>query len=257
MAELKLSACIEMIFNDVPQFTDRIAKVAECGLPAFEFWGWHNKDLPAVRACANQYGLTIAAMCCDSTGALVDPHNTEAWAAGARESIGKAKEFGVPTLIVTTGNELALPRAEQHAAIVAGLKEVAPEAEMQGLTLVLEPLNLLVDHAGYYLSTSAEGFEIVREVNSPRVKLLYDIYHQQITEGHLISTITKNIDLIGHFHVADNPGRHEPGTGEINYVNVLKAIAETDYDGYIGLEYRPTGDPAETLAQVKAIAGVE
>ncbi|MBM3474741.1 MAG: TIM barrel protein [Armatimonadetes bacterium] len=256
MADLKLSPCIEMVFNTVPEFVDRIDRVADCGLPAFEFWGWHNKDLPAIRERADRLGLKIAAMCCDSTGALVDPANTAAWIEGAKESIGKAAEFGVPTSIVTTGNELDLPRAVQHEAIVAGLKGAAPEAEAQGITLVLEPLNIRVDHKGYYLSTSDEGFDILREVGSPRVRLLYDIYHQQITEGHLIPRITENIDLIGHFHCADVPGRFEPGTGEINYVNVFRAIAETSYEGYIGLEFRSTGDHGDAVKATKRIAGV-
>ncbi len=256
MADLKLSPCIEMIFNNVPTFVDRIDRVADCGLSAFEFWGWHNKDLPAVRERADRLGLQIAAMGCDSTGALVDPNNTAAWVEGAKESIGKAVEFGVPTAIVTTGNELPLPREVQHAAIVAGLRAIAPVAEAKGITLVLEPLNIRVDHGGYYLATSDEGFEILDEVGSPRVKLLYDIYHQQITEGHLIPRITANIDRIGHFHCADVPGRFEPGTGEINYVNVFRAIAETDYAGYIGLEFRPTGDHGEAVKSTKRIAGV-
>ena len=88
------------------------------------------------------------------------------------------------------------------------------------------------------------------------MKLLYDIYHQQITEGNLIQTITRNIDLIGHFHLADVPGRHEPGTGEINYVSVFRAIANTTYGGYIGLEFAPTGDHAAALASTKKIAGL-
>lgn len=256
MADLKLSACIEMIFNNVQPFEDRIDRAAECGLPGFEFWGWQGKDLPVIRERADNLGITLAATGCGAQGALVDPENSERWAEAARESIVKAKEFRVPTLIVTTGNEMDIPRENQHAAIVAGLKGAASEAEAQAITLALEPLNVLVDHKGYYLSTSAEGFEIVREVGSPRVKLLYDIYHQQITEGNLIPTITSHIELIGHFHVADVPGRHEPGTGEINYENVFKAIAGTDYDGFIGLEFRPTGDHAAALEVTRKLAGV-
>jgi hydroxypyruvate isomerase len=139
------------------------------------------------------------------------------------------------------------PRHEQRANIVAALKAGAPIAEEAGVTLVLEPLNVLVNHKGYYLATSAEAFDILREVDSPNVKLLFDIYHQQITEGNLIANITANIGLIGHFHAADNPGRNELGTGEINYANVFKAIAATGYAGYVGLEYLPLADPAETL----------
>jgi len=119
--------------------------------------------------------------------------------------------------------------------------------------LVIEPLNVLVDHPGYYLTTSAEGFEILDEVDSPNVKLLYDIYHQQVTEGNLIATITSHIAQIAHFHVADVPGRHEPGTGEINWVNVLRAIDEAGYAGYVGLEYMPTGATVESLEYIKAV----
>jgi hydroxypyruvate isomerase len=110
-----------------------------------------------------------------------------------------------------------------------------------------------VNHKGYYLATSAEGFEVIREVGSPAVKLLFDIYHQQITEGNLIANIRAGIDLIGHFHTADNPGRNELGTGEINYRNVFKAIEETGYQGF-GLEYAPIADPAETLKGALALA---
>ncbi|NSW54785.1 MAG: TIM barrel protein [Armatimonadetes bacterium] len=257
MAAIKLSACIEMIYNQVPEFPERIVKVADCGLPAFEFWGWKNKDLDAICAKAKETGMTLAGFSCESVGALVDPTNTRTWIEGAKESILKAKEVGVPTLIVTTGN--AIPDVSmwaQHDSIVSGLRGIAPFAEEQGITLVLEPLNIAVDHKGYFLSSSAEGFDILRAVNSPNVKLLYDIYHQQITEGNLIATITANIDLIGHFHVADVPGRHEPGSGEINYTNVFRAISETSYDRYVGLEFKPTGCHREALEAVKKFAGV-
>src|SRR4029077_17233792 len=114
-------------------------------------------------------------------------------------------------------------------------------------TVVLEPLNVLVDHAGYYLVTTAEGLEIVDEVASPNVKLLFDIYHQQISEGNVIRNLTENLAKIGHVHAADNPGRHEPGTGELNYAVIFRALDAAGYDGHVGLEYRPSTDPAETL----------
>ena len=127
---------------------------------------------------------------------------------------------------------------------------MAEEAEV---TLVLEPLNILVDHPGYFLTSSREGFEIVEQVDSSAVKLLYDIYHQQITEGSLIATITSHIELIGHFHAADVPGRHEPGSGEINYANVLAAVDEAGYEGFIGLEYAPTAGTPQTLEHILGV----
>lgn len=255
MAAIKLSACIEMVFGNEPDFLARIGKSAACGLPGFEFWGWHGKDLAAIKAQAGELGIATATFCCDAPGALVDAANHDAWVAGARESIAVGADYGVPTMIVTTGNELDRCRKEQHAAIVAGLKAIAPAAEAAGITIVLEPLNILTDHAGYYLSTSQEGFEILREVGCPRVKLLFDIYHQQITEGNLIVNIRRDIDLIGHFHMADVPGRHQPLTGEINYENVFKAIADTDYAGFVGMEFAPTGCHAEAVKTTMKLAG--
>ncbi len=252
MAQLKFSVCIEMIFNELP-ILERPAAVAAAGMPAIEFWGWKNKDLAALKKAADAAGVQIAGFCVETSVPLVNPETTVQWIEEAQESVAEAQRWGVPTLIVTTGQELALARQTQHEAIVAGLKGLAPIAEQANVKLVLEPLNVLVDHKGYYLSSSDEGFHIIEEVSSPNVKLLFDIYHQQISEGNLISRITQNLDKIGHFHVADVPGRYEPGTGEINYRNVFARIAETDYEGFVGLEFRPTGDPTTALYNVRKL----
>jgi hydroxypyruvate isomerase len=140
--------------------------------------------------------------------------------------------------------------------VVEGLKAIAPYAEEKNITLSLEPLNVLVDHAGYYLVTSEQGFQVIDEVGSPQIKLLYDIYHQQITEGNILATICANMDKIGHLHVADVPGRQEPGTGELNYQNIFSRIADSDYQGYVGLEFKPSTTSEEALAKVLKIAGL-
>jgi len=148
---------------------------------------------------------------------------------------------------VVTGNEIpGQTRAEQHARIVAALKAAAPLAEAAGVQLVLEPLNILVNHKGYYLTTTTEAAEIITEVGSPNVHILYDVYHQQITEGNLIDTIRANIRLIGHIHVGDVPGRKQPGTGEINYKNVFQAIRDTGYAGFVVFECGLT-EPVELV----------
>ena len=256
MANLNFSVCIEMLFNDLDVLA-RPAAVAAAGLPAFEFWGWKNKPMDDLKAAADAAGVKIAGFCCDGIVPLVDANTTADWVANSHASIDEAKRLGVSTLIVTTGQELPdVCRDAQHEAIVAGLKGLAPYAEANDITLVLEPLNIRVDHKGYYLSTSDQGFAILAEVASPNVKLLYDIYHQQITEGHLIPRISAGIANIGHFHVADVPGRHEPGSGEINYANVFQAISDLGYDRYVGLEFSSTTTAAEALAKVKKIAGL-
>lgn len=262
---MKLSVCICTVFREV-DFVKRIAKVKEAGLPAFEFWGWNGLDLDAVVAAKKAAGIELAAICVDSAdpamkqawpkGILVNPEMLPIFVAAARESIAVAKRLGSPTLIATVGNDQpGLSPWQMHDSIVSGLKAVAADLEDAGVTLVLEPLNTLVNHKGYYLWSSREGFDICRAVASPNVTLLFDIYHQQIMEGNLIQNITENMALIGHFHSADVPGRHEYGSGELNYANILAAIDKAGYQRFVGLEYNPTGDSAASLAQIKRIVG--
>ena len=236
---IKYSACIEALYRDLP-FIDRIEKVAAVGMKAFEFWGWGNKDIDAIKAAKDEFGLEVATFGADVGGPLVDPSNRDKLPEALKRSAEVAHKLDCQRMLVTTGNEIqGVRRGEQHQSIVDGLRAAAEIVETEGITLCLEPLNILVNHKGYYLYTSAEGFQIIEEVDSPNVGLLYDIYHQQITEGNLIATITANIDKIAHFHVADVPGRHEPGTGEINYRNVFKSISDSGYDGFVGLEFWP------------------
>jgi hydroxypyruvate isomerase len=251
---IALSGCIEALFRDLP-YPDRIKAVAELGVPAYEFWRFADKDLDALAAAADSTGLTCAGIVCDTGGPLVDAGNRENIASSVAESIEAASRVRCKTMIVTVGQELeGVSRKDQKQSIIEGLKIAAPLVEKAGITLVVEPLNVLVNHQGYYLATTAEAIEIADAVGSPNVKLLYDIYHQQITEGNLIDTITANIEKIGHFHMADVPGRHEPGTGEINYEQVFRAISETTYNGYIGLELWSIAPEKEALADTIAWA---
>lgn len=253
---LKLSPCIEMFWPETP-FADRIPKVAALGFSACEFWGWWDKDLDAVEKATKDTGLDVA-VCCVRTAfsspvtPMLGPDGVGPFVEAIKDCLAVQKRIGCRTFIVTTGNEIeGISRAAQHAACVAALKAAAPVAEDAGVTLVLEPLNLLVDHAGYFLSTSKEGFEIVDEVGSPAVKLLFDIYHMQISEGNLTPNICNNIAKIGHFHVANHPGRHEPACGEINYPHIFSRITELGYDRYVGLEFSPSA-PAATESILKA-----
>ncbi len=256
---LNFSVCIEMIFRrdaqgkDAP-IADRIARAAEAGAPAVEFWGFNNKNADEIAEATRKHGLKVATMS-SGGGNLVDASKREQYVAGVKQGIEFAGKIGVTTLLQTVGQELlGVPREAQHQSIVEGLKAVVPLIEKAGITLVVEPLNVLVNHKGYYLVTTREGVEIVREVGSPNVKLLYDIYHQQISEGNIIDTIAANIAHIGHFHMADVPGRHEPGTGELNYRNIFKKIESLGYKGYVGMEFAPTGDHAKAVRDTMALA---
>ncbi|HWO01542.1 MAG TPA: TIM barrel protein [Blastocatellia bacterium] len=247
---VKLSVCIDMILTEIP-FLDRMDRIKQLGYPAFEFWEWKNKDLDAILRKKNELGLEIATIMGSGWKHMNSDDARKTFVAEIQASLATARRLGVKTLIVTTGFEdKHLPRAEQHANYVTALKAAAPFAEQAQVTLVLEPLNIKVDHPGYYLQTAKEGFEIIDEVGSPALKMLFDIYHHQIMEGNVIADITKNIAQIAHFHVADVPGRHEPGSGEINYANVFRAIAASGYKGFVGLEYKPSRATDETLREV-------
>ena len=251
---LRLSVCIEALFTKMP-YPERVKKSAELGAPAFEFWGWSNKNLDEIKQAEDDAGIELATFSCEVGSPLVEAGNRETIIDGTKRSIEAAKKLDCQRLLVTTGNELeGVSRAEQHKNIVEHLKAISGLFEDAGMILNLEPLNILVNHKGYYLYTSEEGFEIIDEVGSPNVKLLYDIYHQQITEGNLIATIEANINKIGHFHIADVPGRHEPTTGEINYGNVFKKIAELDYDGFVGMEFWPIRPDEEAVKLTLEIA---
>ncbi len=167
-----------------------------------------------------------------------------------RVNLEKAVQWKIPCLIVFSGNREGMDDQEGMENTIAGLRRVAPLAEAAGVTLVMELLNSKVDHADYMCDRTAWGVEVCKAVNSPRVKLLYDIYHMQIMEGDVIRTIRSSIEWIGHMHTAGNPGRNDlDDTQELYYPAIARAIADTGYTGYVGQEFMPKGDPAAALEQ--------
>ena len=167
-----------------------------------------------------------------------------------KTNIKAAAECKWPNVITMAGDRAGISDEQGMDNCQAILKEAVKIAEDQGVTICMELLNSKVNHAGYMCDKSAWGFELCRRVNSPRFKLLYDIYHMQIMEGDLIATIKKNIQHIGHFHTAGVPGRHELDENqEICYPAVMRAIVETGYQGYVAHEYSPTRDPIESFVQ--------
>lgn len=188
---------------------------------------------------------------------LVNPREREGFLEQMRLAVDAARKAGTKRLIVLTGNELGgLTRTEQMSNAVAALREAAPLLERNGITAIIEVLNTFVDHAGYFLYYIRDGAELVDRVGSPNVKILFDLYHTQIMEGNLIDNIRAFIAQTGHFHVADVPGRHEPGTGEINYRNVFRAIYELGdkYRGFVTLECRPKAQLDELLPAARKLA---
>ncbi|MFC5650690.1 hydroxypyruvate isomerase family protein [Paenibacillus solisilvae] len=246
---MKLSVCVDSIYRG-KDFFESIQEIQEIGYDTIEFWSWWDKDLDRLEQTVNETGLRIGSICTKFVS-LVEPSQREKFVTGLRESIAAAKRIGCSALIGQTGQLLeGVPRELQQQSIIEGLKASAPLLEEAGITLVIEPLNTLVDHGGYYLTTSEEAFHIVREVGSPFIKIVFDIYHQQITEGNLLANILPNLDWIGHFHAAGNPGRHELSSGELHYPRIFAAIEAAGYSGYMGLEYFPKDAPAVGLKQL-------
>lgn len=234
---MNYSVCIDALYQG-KDFLESMREVKDIGFTAFEFWSWWDKDIAAIAKLQEELGLTTAAMCTKFIS-LVDSSQHEYYLSGLKDSIEAAKKLKCRTLISQVGADTGESRQKQYQVLCDGVKKVVPVLEENNIMLVLEPLNTAVDHAGYYLSSSKEAFEIVDEIGSKNVKILFDIYHQQITEGDVTRTIQNNIQKIGHFHAAGNPGRHELDVGELNYPNIFQVIQDNDYNGYIGLEYFP------------------
>jgi hydroxypyruvate isomerase len=253
----RLSIMIGGYFGRNMPLEEKLQKLASIQYPAVEGVTWNGQNLPAIKAQIAAAHLELAQIggsisLTGPEGSLVDPKQRPRMLEYLATAIDAAQKLGTKTLLVLTGNVLPDRSLEdQHRSIVDGIKEARKLVEPAGITLIIELLNTLVNHPGYYLNSVEKGVRVVDEVGSPNVKLLNDLYHMQIMEGNLIANLRKYIDRIGHFHVADVPGRHQPGTGEINYRNVLQAIAETKYEGYVAMEYGPTIDPLESLKQIQ------
>jgi hydroxypyruvate isomerase len=174
-----------------------------------------------------------------------------------RANIPRAAKAGVPNVITFSGNRAGMSDDEGARNTVAGLNRVKKIAEDHGVTICLELLNSKRDHHDYMCDHTAWGVRVVQEVNSPNVKLLYDIYHMQIMEGDLIATIRANVQWIGHFHTGGVPGRHElDGTQEVQWDGVMRAIADSGFKGYVAHEFVPTGDPLESLRKAVELCDV-
>jgi hydroxypyruvate isomerase len=250
----KLSVCIEMFWRDLP-FGERVRRAAALDYTAFEFWGWKNKDLDEIRAARDETGLLVAAICTEPNFCLVERIEDQELSAGLRETLNVARTLGCPRLIITAGNALADETFETtRRRVVRRLKQMAPICEDGGLFLVLEPLNALVDHPGSWLTRMFEAADIVQEVDSPNVKILDDLYHQQLSEGNLIANLTRYAPWIGHFHAAGAPGRHELVGGELDYQSIFAAIDRTGYTGYVGVEFTPTMGAEAALQQALTLA---
>ena len=256
---MKKSVCIEMLFGEVP-FEDRFGMAKESGFEYIEFWSWQDKDIQKIKERCRANDLKIASFSGDQDFSMIDANQKADYVAFVQESIEIAKILSCENLVIHSNalgeNGVVLNHypniadPDKIAAMLDVLKTLASAAERSNVTLVLEALNTMVDHSGNFLASTRQAAELIRSVNSSHIKILYDIYHMQIMEGNLINTLNQYIDTIGYIHIADVPGRHEPGTGEINFSNVFKTLAKLKYDGIIGFELVPLQDSATAVRRI-------
>jgi hydroxypyruvate isomerase len=251
----KLSVMLWTVYKPLP-FEQRLEKIAEAGYHAVElvneFKDWSEDDFRRANAKKRSLGIVF-----DSTAGvgkgIADPGGRDAFLADLKNFFPVAAKLECPTIIVLSGNRVeGVSHEAHHNACIEALKPAADMAAREKVTLLLENIDQ-EENPKYYLTSVAEGFEIVRKVDSPHVKFLYDFYHEQISEGNLIEKLEKNIDQVGLVHIADVPGRHQPGTGEINYASIFRKLAELKYDRYAAMEFMPAGDPVATLRAAREL----
>jgi len=246
---------VEMWWTSLP-FLDRIRRTAELGFPAIEFWPLKGKDLPAIAALTKELGVEVAQFTAwGFKPGMNDPANHDAFEAAVIEACAAAKQLRCKLATVVAGDDISgMPQEKMHANVIKALKRVAPIAEQNDLTLILEPMNIRVNHKGHCLYGSGPTMRIVQEVASTHVKINWDLYHMQITEGDLCGHLKEGLEskTIGYLQLADHPGRHEPGTGEVHYNRVLKEAYDLGYRGYVGLECTPLKDEVTAARRVAA-----
>ena len=251
----KFAVNVEMWWRDLP-FLDRLRKTAELGFPAVEFWPLAGKDIEATAALAEELGLEIAQFTAwGFKPGLNEPKNHPDFLKAIRESCAAAKTLNCKMATVVAGNDVpGMTQEQMHQHVIDALRQAAPIAEDHDLLLILEPMNIRVDHKGHCLYGSPPAIRICEEVGSSHVKINWDLYHMQITEGDLCGHLREGFAAgqVGYLQLADNPGRNEPGTGEVHYNRVLQEAYELGYRKPIGLECRPRDDEVTAARRVAA-----
>ena len=242
---VKFSVCLEPLLSDL-ELCDRIKVAADIGFQGVEIWDPIGKNVDKIGKKALESGIPVIGCCLLDQWGIRANAETSTILKNLEKTIDFASAMDCKSFILLTG-DVETKFDTQKSTLIYNLLHMTEIAEKRDVTLMLEPLNSYVDHKGYYLDSAHVGFEIVRAVDSKRVKLLYDCYHMQIMEGNLIDTMTKNISHIGHVHCAGVPGRNEIFNGEINYNDVIKNLDKIGYDHYVGVEYWPTYDDIQSL----------
>jgi len=255
-APFTLTVMLWTVYRDLP-FPQRLEKVAEAGYHAVElvdeFKNWKPQDFAEARRKKRELGIEVDGTC-GVWLPLADATKRDAFLKALRDFIPTMHELECTRLIMQTGNVVpGLSPEQMHANCIETLKRGGDIAAENKIDLLIENIDP-EENPKYFLTHSAEGFDIVRSVGNSHVKFLYDFFHEQISAGNLIAKLEKNLDLIDLVHVADVPGRHHPGTGEINYSNIFRKLGELRYSRYVAMEFHPLGDPVRELREARELA---
>ena len=249
----KFAVNVEMWWTKLP-FLDRIKKAAELGFPAVEFWPYKNKDLDAIAKLCKELKIDVAQFTAwGFTPGMNNPKNEDKVIDTLTAACGVAHKLNCKKMTVVAGNnQKGMSQKAMLDQVIKTLKRAAPILEKEKVMAILEPMNGRVDHPGHCLYGSPDAVRICRTVNSPMVKINWDLYHMQFTEGDLCGRMKEGLDQIGYLQLADHPGRNEPGTGEIHYNRVLKEALDLGYQGFVGLECRPKEGELKAAKRVAA-----
>jgi hydroxypyruvate isomerase len=260
-AGIKTTLMLEMLKGSIEEEFELAAKAGFQSVESLtQYAAWSDADVERVKKVCRANRLTVDTVLAQQDWkkrpvSIVDPSHRETFLGDVRNAIAYSKKLDIPQISLTSGLSAAgLSQEQQWASLTEGIKRAADLIAAAKLTLLIEPLNSLVDHPGCFLTSAVDGLRLVKEINLPHVRLLFDLYHEQIMRGNLINTLKAAEPYVAVFHVADNPGRNDPGTGEVYYPNVYDAIRKTGYNGYIGMEYHPLADPLASFTKsVKAV----
>ncbi|HSY31361.1 MAG TPA: TIM barrel protein [Verrucomicrobiae bacterium] len=252
----KLSVMLWTVYEKLP-FDQRIEKVALAGYPAVElvneYRNFTKEDYARFRAKKRELRLTVDATS-GISHSLCDASQRDAFLDEVRAKLPVLEELECNKLIILSGDRVPGQSPQQmHANCIESLKRGAEIAAAKNVGLLLENIDP-EENPKYFLTSVSEGFDIVRSVGAPNVQFLYDFFHDQIAEGNLLAKLEKNLDLIGVVHIADVPGRHDPGTGEINYPNIFRKLGQLGFNGYVAMEFIPEGETVAALRAAREMA---
>jgi hydroxypyruvate isomerase len=248
-----------MLWTLKGSFEEKLEVAAAAGCESVELVGehanWSDADIDRMKKLARSLKLGMDTLIATPDWgkrpvSMVAPEQRDNFLNDVKQAITFAQKLEIPQIILMSGNEIpGKTHEEQYASLLEGAKRAGDLAAKANLTMIVEPLNSKVNHKGFFLTTCVEGLKLIKQVDNPHVKLLFDVYHEQVQNGNVIRTLTEAAPLVAVFHVADNPGRNDPGTGEMAWPNIYKAIRKTGYSGYVTMEYLPLGDQRASLTK--------